>query len=133
MIKAKCKLIELRLTAVLHHIRILARDPPTTKSEDFSLLCYPAWGGSPFLSDLDTLPYEKLPMSTPGLRWTRHPHPGNSDTTPHTTALTTHCPARSLLLQVDATQPGTHHIKKQTINTRHLVPTSRTTAHTLFN
>jgi hypothetical protein len=102
----------------MYHIRILARDPPTTKSEDFSLLCYPAWGDSPFLSDLDTLSYEKLPMSTPGLRWTRHPHPGNSHTPRHTTHLTTHDSDRSFLLQVDATQPSEiTHTKQQYIYT----------------
>ena len=80
-------MFELRFVAEGYHLRILARDPSTTKSEDFSLLCYPAWGVAPFLSDLGTLTSVNVPMSTPGLKRTRLPHPGDSDITQHTITL----------------------------------------------
>ena len=76
------------------HLRILARDPSTTKSEGFSLLCYPAWGGPPFLSDLGAYPFGHAPMSTPGLEWTHHRHPGNSDIAQHTTTLSIPLPSQ---------------------------------------
>lgn len=89
-------MFELQLVAERYHLRILARDPSTTKSEGFSLLCYPAWGVPPFLSDLGTLTSVDVPMSTPGLKRTRHPHPGDSDTSQHTTTLIIPLPSQKL-------------------------------------
>lgn len=80
----------------MRHVRILARDPLTTRSENFSLLCYPAWGDPPFLRDLDALSYDNVPMSTPGLRRTRLLHPDYSDTLLHTPILTPHYPDRNV-------------------------------------
>ena len=78
------------------HVRILARDPLTTRSEDFSLLCHPAWGDPPFLRDLDALSYDNDPMFTPGLRRTRLLHPDYSDTLLHIHILTPHYPDRNV-------------------------------------
>ena len=77
------------------HIRIPVRDPPTTRSEGFSVLCYPVWGGAPFLSDLGVNPYELTTMSTPGLRRARLPHPVDSVATTRVTTLVPHYPDRS--------------------------------------
>ena len=72
----------------------------------FSLLCYPVWGGAPFLSDLGVNPYELTTMSTPDLRRARLPHPVDSVATTRITTLVPHYPDRSVPLQVGATQPG---------------------------
>ena len=90
----KREIFELWLVAPVRHVRILARDPLTTRSEDFSLLCYPAWGDPPFLRDFDALSYDNVSMFTPGLRRTRLLHPDYSDTILHTSILTPHYPDR---------------------------------------
>ena len=106
MVKGFRKVFELRPVELWLHIRILARAPPTTRSEGFSLLCYPVWGGAPFLSDLGVNPYELTTMSTPDLRRARLPHPVDSVATTRITTLVPHYPVRSVPLQVGATQPG---------------------------
>ena len=106
MVKGFRKVFELRPVELWLHIRILARVPPTTRSEGFSLLCYPVWGGAPFLSDLGVNPYELTTMSTPDLRRARLPHPVDSVATTRITTLVPHYPDRSVPLQVGATQPG---------------------------
>ena len=85
---------------------ILARGPPTTRSEGFSLLCFPVWGGAPFLSDLGVIPYGITTMSTPGLGRACHRHTAYRDTTTLIGTLIPCYPDRSLPLQVGATQPG---------------------------
>ena len=92
----KREIFESCFVATVCHGRILARDPLTTRSEDFSLLCHPAWGDPPFLRDLDALPYDNAPMFTPGLRRTRLLHPDYSDTLLHTPILTPHYPDRNV-------------------------------------
>ena len=106
MVKGFRKVFELRPVELWLHIRILARVPPTTRSEGFSLLCYPVWGGAPFLSDLGVNPYELTTMSTPDLRRARLPHPVDSVATTRVTTLLPHYPDRSVPLQVGATQLG---------------------------
>ena len=106
MVKGVREVFELRPVELWLHIRILARDPPTTRIEGFSLLCYPVWGGAPFLSDLGVNPYELTTMSTPDLRRARLPHPVDSVATTRITTLVPHYPDRSVPLQVGATQPG---------------------------
>lgn len=115
------KCFEAQLIAESAHVGILARDPSTTKSEGFSLLCQPAWGGSPFLSDLVTLAYANVTMSTPGLKWTRHPHPADSDT------LTAYCTPQSPTTQAEAScykltplNPVITQINNTSINTEQL-------------
>lgn len=90
------KVFELQVAAKTCHIRILARNPPTTKSEGFSLLCCPVWGGVPFLSDLGAFPYDNAPMSTPGLGRTRLPHPVNSGIPTPAATLKPYYPDRSI-------------------------------------
>ena len=90
------EMFELWFVAVAQDIRILARDPSTTKSEGFSLLCYPVWGSTPFLSDLGPSAYAVDPMSTPGLERTHHPHPVDSPTQQHTTTLHIPLPSQKL-------------------------------------
>ena len=105
------EVFELRPVELWRHIRILARDPPTTRSEGFSLLCFPVWGGAPFLSDLGVNPYELTTMSTPDLRRARLPHPVDSVATTRVATLVPHYPDRSIPLQVGATRPGDVHVQ----------------------
>lgn len=128
MVKGVREVFELRPVELWLHIRILARDPPTTRSEGFSLLCYPVWGGAPFLSDLGVNPYELTTMSTPDLRRARLPHPVDSVATTRITTLVPHYPDRSVPLQVGATQPGYTSTNYANTTTRQNMHVSKTHA-----